>query len=834
MLLVQGHRVSPYIKTTYDRVCWLLAVARTPGTLQVVVQSCIEARQAQVRPTTSGPVQPALLELESLGWRQADHWWVWNVPGVPEEIDMTLINEDKFKHIPRDSIRRRALLSLEDRRPRQFQGILGALDREACQVLLSEGTEFDKALLRGWLTGALWTAARAHARGLRATPLCPYCSRQQEDDEHILWACPAWGIHRSGAWRSLMRMARALGLSDQVNSWPTCLRVCGLMPEHLSHGIPKGQVHDFMYGFHSMVLQILRARAHREDVQLFDQPKTKQGRGYPFWQFIGPLPRPERREKLRVRQPTAQEWRWDSDFRDDLVRWVNELVRIPGKGQVSFMELAMDFECFAARTLPASPQAVYRATALPLPERARVLKLALATLQKLSVAGAVLPGGVLTKCSSLVPLGAPTVVGVSARPYFTRRPDMLKLLQNLQEYCGLRWTAVLQAPPPSPDTRQRTAKWAKERREATESSPSIRERIPKLKYTSSLLPAMHTPRHLTGRGGGKKSATLFAADYFPAHRNPGAPPTRPYRLLRPAKQAAPPPPDVAVGSSHQAALPVGRTAAPSDLSQRVDALTPPDAPLSWAPLSPSPPMQMEYTSEEGPSTPEVFSSSSSWESEPITNGGHYRRATTGPRCGPARSPPPRAVPRTRAPRARSVHRSGNPVLRKSRRRAPPVRALRGVKRRQSVTEGPGSPRRKRPQLQQGDAQSHTALEAPDRHGSPAGAPLPMSRHALSYLQLTGAITPERASRIVVVSTPKGQRTPLPTRPSARTSRAAALPTGPPAGFNISSTPSPRVLSRPGQYSPSPAWSPAVTSSWHSVRHVSPEHWSPACTPGGGV
>ena len=204
----------------------------------------------------------------------------------------------------------------------------------------------------------------------------------------------------------------------------------------------------------------------------------------------------------------------------------------------------------------------------------------------------------------------------------------------------------------------------------------------------------------------------------------------------------------------------------------------------------------------------------------------------------------------------------------------PLRVSRGVKRRQSVTERPGSPRRKRPQLQQGDARSHTALEAPDRHGSPAGAPLPMSRHALSYLQLTGAITPERASRIVVVSTPEGQRTPLPIRspeqpphekgrdippgiarmlqqirmpparpqplqprreprPNARTSRTAVLPTGPPMGFNVTSTPSPRVLSRPGQFSPSPAWSPAVTSSWHSVRHVSPEHWSPACTPGGG-
>ena len=408
-----------------------------------------------------------------------------------------------------------------------------------------------------------------------------------------------------------------------------------------------------------------------------------------------------------------------------------------------------------------------------------------------------------------------------------------------------------------------------------ESSPSIRERIPKLKYTSSLLPAMHTPRHLTGRGGGKKSTTLFAADYFPAHRNPGAPPTRPYRLLRPAKQAVPPPPDVAaVGSSPQAALPAGRAAAPSDLSQRVDALTLPDAPLGWAPPSPSPPVQMEYTSEEGPSTPEVFSSSSSWESEPINTGGSYRRATAGPRSGPARSSPPHAVPRTRAPRARSVHRSGNPALRKSRRRAPPARVPRGVKRRQSVTEQPGSPRRKRPQLQQGDARSHTALEAPDRHGSPAGAPLPMSRHALSYLQLTGAITPERASRIVVVSTPEGQRTPLPTRsseqpphdkgrdippgiarmlqqirmpparpqplqprreprPNERTSRTAVLPPGPPMGFNVTSTPSPRVLSRPGQFSPSPAWSPAVTSSWHSVRHVTPEHWSPACTPGGG-
>ena len=131
---------------------------------------------------------------------------------------------------------------------------------------------------------------------------------------------------------------------------------------------------------------------------------------------------------------------------------------------------------------------------------------------------------------------------------------------------------------------------AKERREATESSPSIGARIPKLKYTSSLLPAMHTPKTLTGRGGGKKNTTLFAADYFLAHRNPGAPPTRPYRLLRPAKQAAPPQLETgAVGLSQQVAPPAGRAAVPSDSSQRISALTPPDVPSGWTPPLPSHP-----------------------------------------------------------------------------------------------------------------------------------------------------------------------------------------------------------------------------------------------------
>ena len=168
-----------------------------------------------------------------------------------------------------------------------------------------------------------------------------------------------------------------------------------------------------------------------------------------------------------------------------------------------------------------------------------------------------------------------------------------------------------------------------------------------------------TPPRLSPAEGGVRRAPLCLRLTTFQHTAtlPPPPPTRPYRVLRPAKQAAPPQFEIgAVGLSQQVATPAGRAVAPNDSSQRLDALTSPDVPSGWTPPPPSPPVQLEYLSEEGPSTPEVFSSSSSWESEPNNSGGHYRRAATGPRCGPTRSPPPHAVPRTRAPRARSVHR----------------------------------------------------------------------------------------------------------------------------------------------------------------------------------
>ena len=69
-------------------------------------------------------------------------------PRGPGALDMAVAQDAHFKHVPRCSIRRQALLALEERRPRQFHGMLGSMYRAASAVLLSEGFEFDKALLK--------------------------------------------------------------------------------------------------------------------------------------------------------------------------------------------------------------------------------------------------------------------------------------------------------------------------------------------------------------------------------------------------------------------------------------------------------------------------------------------------------------------------------------------------------------------------------------------------------------------------------------------------------------------------------------------------------------
>ena len=77
-------------------------------------------------------------------------------------------------------------------------------------------------------------------------------------------------------------------------------------------------------------------------------------------------------------------WPWELLFLADLLAWLGALMWADEVGTVTFLELAMDFEAHTQQVLPAALQAAFQGTA---PPRARVLRLALATLEKLVKTG---------------------------------------------------------------------------------------------------------------------------------------------------------------------------------------------------------------------------------------------------------------------------------------------------------------------------------------------------------------------------------------------------------------------------------------------------------------
>ena len=105
-------------------------------------------------------------------------------------------------HRLREALRGQQLRKLEQRRPRQFEGMRGEVLKDVLNAALAMHTDsLERTLLQGALTGATWTADRAFRRGLRTDPHCPYCGTGvTEDENHLYWGCPAWAVVRD-PWR---------------------------------------------------------------------------------------------------------------------------------------------------------------------------------------------------------------------------------------------------------------------------------------------------------------------------------------------------------------------------------------------------------------------------------------------------------------------------------------------------------------------------------------------------------------------------------------------------------------------------------------------------------
>ena len=108
------------------------------------------------------------------------------------------------------------------------------------------------------------------------------------------------------------------------------------------------------------------------------------------------------------------------EFVNDLLRWFRALSWSPELGEVSWVELALDYEAFTARALPAAPCHRLHGTRLPLGERAQVLRKAAGLLEGHLAGGTLVRGRRLGYCRSLLPWGG-AFVRVSRRTPTLRR-----------------------------------------------------------------------------------------------------------------------------------------------------------------------------------------------------------------------------------------------------------------------------------------------------------------------------------------------------------------------------------------------------------------------------
>ena len=292
-----------------------------------------------------------------------------------------------------------------------------------------------------------------------------------------------------------------------LTTWPRCLSASALVPRILESE-PTKDVMAFMTPLHLMAADILLARKVRDQETalgegLFRRKITSTTtKVYPYMQLFGPLP-PLGITDFDIAPVCPTSWPWDTDFRDALAGWLRGLTRHDNKedGTVTFMELALDFEAFAGRGIPPSPQAIFRGVTLPLQERARVLRMALNELRPQVTRGHLHPGTVINRANSLVPLGGPTASGISRRPYFSRRDQMLPMIRDLATYCETKWQGRLGS--------LRRQRGQPPRRRLTDAERFVRAM--EKSVSQSLMPAQ-PPKSSKG-GAGRPGQ--FGVDYYP-------------------------------------------------------------------------------------------------------------------------------------------------------------------------------------------------------------------------------------------------------------------------------------------------------------------------------
>ena len=143
-VLLPGHRISPAMKVPYLRITWLAATCKNQRPSQYMIQAIWEQNES---PPMTGPVGRALAEIRKLGWQSLQGWWHWQIPGQEEPVHFCHDTLGSINHKIRESIRHSNLILLEKRRPRQYAGIQGAVQRDIVAKAMANFTSEEELQL---------------------------------------------------------------------------------------------------------------------------------------------------------------------------------------------------------------------------------------------------------------------------------------------------------------------------------------------------------------------------------------------------------------------------------------------------------------------------------------------------------------------------------------------------------------------------------------------------------------------------------------------------------------------------------------------------------------
>ena len=234
----------------------------------------------------SGPFGRALKTLHDWGWRPLSGWLERQVPGTTDTLQLT----GDFKLVKqniKEQLRSHKITQLIAKRPRQFAGMHYHTNRRlVCASIASFQSEQERSLLRTLVAGGLWTAVRAHQRGMIASQCRPYCQQADETDEHILLECIEWAAARDQHIANVRALAAKVPDLPPFDRRPLCLKISGLLLEIQPPVNRQVEQHGllFIQALHAMFVAILAERKLRDQQapKLFPTVRPHARNAYPY------------------------------------------------------------------------------------------------------------------------------------------------------------------------------------------------------------------------------------------------------------------------------------------------------------------------------------------------------------------------------------------------------------------------------------------------------------------------------------------------------------------------------------------------------------------------